>query len=60
MRTEYEVELKDFQKEYLDGIKDKHDIPDIGKVIRCLIDFSVDRDDLETEIFAFERCHSCD
>lgn len=60
MRQEYQVELKDFQKDYLNEIAQKYDIPDMGKVIRCLVDYAIDSPDLEEEIFSLERCHSCD
>ena len=60
MRQEYEIELKDFQKEYLLGISEKYDLPDIGKAIRCLIDFAIEMEDQESEIFKLERCHSCE
>ncbi|MAI42869.1 MAG: hypothetical protein ACJ0Q6_04560 [Candidatus Azotimanducaceae bacterium] len=59
MRQEYDVELKEFQKEYLDGISEKYDLPDMGKAIRCLIDYAIEMDEREGEIFALERCHSC-
>ena len=60
MRKEYEVELKSFQNEYLSEVAEKYDLPDIGKAIRCLIDYAIDSPDSEEEIFKFERCHSCD
>ena len=59
MRQEYDIELKDFQKEYLAGIVEKYDLPDMGKAVRCLIDFAIEMESQEMEIFALERCHSC-
>ena len=60
MRQEYEIELKEFQKEYLSNMAEKYDLPDMGKAIRCLIDYAIDDDSLEIDIFKLERCHSCD
>ena len=60
MRELQEVELKEFQTEYLNNMVTKYDLPDIGKAIRCLIDFSIEKDAQEAEIFKEERCHSCD
>ena len=60
MRQEYEIELKEFQKEYLSNMAEKYDLPDMGKAIRCLIDYAIDDDSLENDIFKLERCHSCD
>lgn len=59
MREEYGVELKDFQKDYLNEMVEKYDLPDVGKAVRILIDFSFERSDLEEEIFGESRCHSC-
>tara|TARA_B100000945_G_C20157845_1_gene491674 strand:- start:43 stop:285 length:243 start_codon:yes stop_codon:yes gene_type:complete len=60
MRQEYEVELKDFQNEYLNDMVKKYDLPDTAKAIRILIDFAIEKADMESEIFQDERCHSCD
>ena len=60
MRELQEVELKEFQTEYLNNMVTKYNLPDIGKAIRCLIDFSIEKDAQEAEIFKEERCHSCD
>ena len=60
MRQEYEIELKEFQKEYLSNMAEKYDLPDMGKAIRCLIDYAIDDGSLEVDIFKLERCHSCD
>ena len=47
MRQEYEIELKEFQKEYLSNMAEKYDLPDMGKAIRCLIDYAIDDGSLE-------------
>ena len=60
MRQEHEIELKEFQLEYLEKIVADYDIPDIGKAVRCLIDYAIEEKDKEKEFFQLERCHSCD
>lgn len=60
MRQEYEIELKDFQNEYLSEMVKKYDLADNGKAVRILIDFAIEKADVEAEIFQEERCHSCD
>ncbi len=60
MRQELEVELKKFQLDYLKKIVDRYDLADSGKAIRCLIDYAIEEEGSEEEIFKFERCHSCD
>lgn len=60
MRQEYDVEMKDHQQEYLNAMVAKYDLPDTGKAVRILIDFAIEKADMEAEIFQDERCHSCD
>ena len=60
MRQEHAIELKEFQLEYLEKIVADYDIPDIGKAVRCLIDYAIEEKGKEKELFQLERCHSCD
>ena len=60
MRQEHAIELKEFQLEYLREIVANYDIPDIGKAVRCLIDYAIEEKGKEKELFRLERCHSCD
>ncbi|MEM7467149.1 MAG: hypothetical protein AAF387_09715 [Pseudomonadota bacterium] len=59
MRQDYDIELKDFQQEYLTKIVEKYDLADMGKAVRCLIDYAIEKTDSEDEIFEEMRCHSC-
>ena len=59
MREEFEVELKEYQHEYLTKMVENFDLPDLGKAVRCLIDFAIDEAELEADIFDFQRCYSC-
>ena len=42
MREEFEVELKEYQHEYLTKMVENFDLPDLGKAVRCLIDYAID------------------
>ena len=57
MRQEHAIELKEFQLEYLEKIVADYDIPDIGKAVRCLIDYAIEEKVKEKELFQLERCH---
>ena len=50
--------MKSNRKEYLGGIIEGYDLPDMGKAIRCLIDFAIEMEDQELAIFKLERLHS--
>ena len=60
MRQEHTLELKAFQVEYLQQIVDRYDLSEMGKAIRCLIDYAIEEEKLEETILKLERCHSCD
>ena len=47
MRQEHTIELKEFQLEYLEKIVADYDVPDIGKAVRCLIDYAIEEKDKE-------------
>ena len=42
MRQEHTLELKAFQVEYLQQMVDRYDLPEMGKAIRCLIDYAIE------------------
>ena len=52
MRQEHAIELKEFQLEYLEKIVADYDVPDIGKAVRCLIDYAIEEKDKEKEFFS--------
>ena len=47
MRQELEVELKEFQLDYLKKIVERYDLADSGKAIRCLIDYAIEEEGSE-------------
>ena len=50
MREEFEVELKEYQHEYLTKMVENFDLPDLGKAVRCLIDYAIDEAELELSL----------
>lgn len=59
MNTERTIELKDHQMHYLEEMAKKHDLPDVSKAVRCLINFAVANENLESKIFDEIRCMDC-
>ena len=59
MLDTYQIDLHDKQVEYLNKIVEDHQLGDLGKVIRCLINYSIESEKYEEEIFDTERCINC-
>lgn len=55
----YTVELKERQYEYLSRMAEKYDLPDVSKALRCLVNFAIEEEKREEEIFAEIRCMDC-
>ena len=55
----YSLELKEGQYSLLTRMAKKYDLPDEGKALRCLLNFALERPDLEKEIFEEIRCFDC-
>lgn len=53
------VHLKQRQIDYLAEIAAKYSLPDSDKSLRCLIDFAIEKRDLEQSIFGEIRCTDC-
>lgn len=53
------VQLKQRQIDYLAEITEKYNLPDTDKSLRCLIDFAIEKRDLEQTIFGEIRCMDC-
>ena len=45
--------------EYLQDVAQSHGLPDIGKAVRCLINFARENPDKRDEIFNEVRCIEC-
>ena len=59
MLVTYSIDLHDKQVDYLKEVVKEHQINDIGKAIRCLINFSIESEKYEEDIFETERCVNC-
>ena len=59
MLTTYSIDLHDKQVDYLKEVVKECQINDIGKAIRCLVNFSIESEDLKKIIFEEERCINC-
>lgn len=55
----YTLELKERQHEYLSQMAEKYDLPDASKALRCLVNFAMEKEKQEEEIFAEIRCMDC-
>jgi hypothetical protein len=55
----YSVDLETEKVEFLKGVADRHGLPDVGKAIRCLINYARDNPDRHAEIFDEIRCNDC-
>jgi len=59
MLDTYSIDLHDKQVDYLKEVVKEYQINDLGKVIRCLVNFSIESEDLKDIIFDKERCINC-
>ena len=53
------IELDSEMVAYLDDVAKKYDLPDIGKAVRCLINYARENDAKQDEIFSEVRCTGC-
>ena len=53
------VDLTQDQLDHLDKMIEKFGLPDRGKAIRCLINFTRDTPDQEDRVFGEVRCLDC-
>jgi hypothetical protein len=55
----YSVDLESAKVTFLEEMARKYTLPDIGKAIRCLINYARDNPDQHDEIFNEIRCDDC-
>ncbi len=53
------VELNEIHRAYLEQMAQKHQLPDLGKALRCVINYAMVETDQEKEIFTSIRCTHC-
>lgn len=55
----YSIDLENEKMQFLQDLAAKHGLPDIGKAIRCLINYARENPDKHPEIFDEVRCLDC-
>jgi hypothetical protein len=55
----YSVELEPAKAEFLDQMARTHGLPDMGKAIRCLVDYARENPQAQEEIFGGVHCVDC-
>jgi hypothetical protein len=53
------IELDSEMVAYLEEVAKKYDLPDIGKAVRCLVNYARENDLKRDEIFSEVRCMGC-
>jgi hypothetical protein len=53
------IELESSKVEFLEQIAASYGLPDIGKAVRCLINYAREHPDTHGAIFAEVRCLDC-
>lgn len=53
------IELDAAMVEFLEHVKTSHDLPDVGKAVRCLVNYARDNPEKRDEIFSDVRCLEC-
>jgi hypothetical protein len=48
-----------FRVEFLQAMAKSYQLPDIGKAVRCLIDYARENPDKQAEIFGEVHCQDC-
>lgn len=53
------IELKPPMVEFLEEVVKKHNLPDVGKAVRCLVNYARENPDKLADIFDEIRCADC-
>ena len=53
------IELDSAKVEFLEEVRSSYDLPDIGKAVRCLINYARENPEKRDEIFSDVRCLEC-
>ena len=53
------IELESAKVEFLEQMVAAHELADLGKAVRCLINYAREHPDLHEAIFAEVRCIDC-
>jgi hypothetical protein len=55
----HSIELESDKVKFLDEMTKKYDLADIGKAVRCLVNYARENQDKLDEIFGEVRCLDC-
>jgi hypothetical protein len=55
----YPVELVTEQKHFLEETMARYGLPDVGKAVRCLVNYARENSDQQDAIFGDVRCNDC-
>ncbi len=55
----YSIALETEKVQFLEEMVQRHGLPDIGKAVRCLINYSRAHPELHADIFDEVRCLEC-
>jgi len=58
-KTEQRIPLEAEKVEFLQEMAKSYQLPDIGKAVRCLIDYARENPDKQAEIFGEAHCQDC-
>ena len=58
-KTEQKIPLEAEKVEFLKAMAKTYQLPDIGKAVRCLIDYARENPDQQPTIFGEVHCHDC-
>jgi hypothetical protein len=55
----YSIEMEPSKAEFLEQMAQAHGLPDMGKAVRCLIDYARENPQLQDAIFGEVHCVDC-
>ena len=55
----YSIEMEPSKAEFLEEMARQYSLPDIGKAVRCLINYARENPEKTDEIFGEVRCVDC-
>ena len=57
--TSHPIDLVGDQKRFLDDMVTKYALPDVGKAVRCLVNYARENPEQHEAIFREVRCDDC-
>ena len=58
-KIEQRIPLEAEKVEFLQEMAKSYQLPDIGKAVRCLIDYARENPDKQADMFGEVHCHDC-